>query len=153
MEQTLRKLLPRGRFENVPADHSARMRAIKSRGNRSTERRARAILIRAGISGWKLHPTDLVGNPDFLFSMANLILFIDGCYWHGCERCSHAAKKNQRYWNAKIQGNIGRDLRNNRALRGAGYRVIRVWEHELISGCDGRWLRRLRQLLDSPGDR
>jgi DNA mismatch endonuclease (patch repair protein) len=123
------------------------MRSIKSRGNRSTELRARGILVKSGLRGWQLHPAGMIGKPDFLFAAANIVLFIDGCYWHGCPTCSHARRTNRRYWNAKITGNQVRDRSNNRALRRAGYRVIRVWEHELLEGCDAKWLVRLRELI------
>jgi DNA mismatch endonuclease Vsr len=147
MEQRLRRLLPNGQFAGVPTQHTARMRAIKSTGNRSTEKRARAILIRAGVRGWQMQPAGLVGKPDFLFAAAKVVLFIDGCYWHGCGQCSHAFRKNRRYWNAKIAGNSERDRRNDASLRRAGYRVLRVWEHELSAGCDGKWLIRLKRWL------
>lgn len=147
MERWLREKLPRGRFENVTAAHAGRMRAIKGKGNRSTEVRARAILVRSGLRGWALHPDKLPGKPDFLFAAARVVLFIDGCYWHGCPTCGHVPSVNRPYWAAKIERNRQRDRRNNRKLRSAGYRVLRVWEHELVVGWTGVWLRRLRKLL------
>jgi DNA mismatch endonuclease (patch repair protein) len=148
VERALRLKLPNGRFEEVPAGQSARMRAIKAKGNRSTEVRARAILVRSAIRGWVLHPVGLPGKPDFFFPESRLVLFVDGCYWHGCARCRHAHSTNRAYWSAKIAGNIRRDRLNNRRLRKAGLRVVRVWEHELKLGCRGRWVRALRRLLD-----
>ena len=84
MERALRLKLPNGRFENITVGHSARMRAIKDKGNRSTEVRARAILVRSGTRGWVVHPHGLPGKPDFYFLQIGVVLFIDGCYWHGC---------------------------------------------------------------------
>jgi DNA mismatch endonuclease, patch repair protein len=147
MESALRLKLPNGRFDNVPAGHSARMRAIKDKGNRSTEVRARAILIRSGTQGWVLHPGGLPGKPDFYFPGPRIVLFVDGCYWHGCAKCRHAQSANRAYWSAKIERNMQRDRSNVRRLRKSGLRVIRVWEHELNLGCKGRWMRTLQRLL------
>jgi DNA mismatch endonuclease, patch repair protein len=147
MERALRLKLPNGRFDNVSVGQSSRMRAIKDKGNRSTEVRARAILVRCGTSGWVLHPGGLPGKPDFYFLRSRVVLFVDGCYWHGCAKCRHAQLTNRAYWSAKIQGNIERDRSNNRRLRKAGLRVMRVWEHELKLGCKGPWIRRLKRLL------
>jgi DNA mismatch endonuclease (patch repair protein) len=134
MERALREKLPGGKFENVPATHTGRMRAIRSRGNKSTERRLRALLVQAGVRGWKLHPDGLPGKPDFLFPEARLVVFVDGCYWHGCPQCGYAPTVNRPYWSAKIAGNVARDQRNRALLEGAGLRVLRLWEHELAEG-------------------
>jgi len=150
MERSLRRMLKAGAFGNVPHAHSRRMRAIKSKGAKSTERRLRAILIRTGMRGWKMHPDGLPGKPDFLFPASHVVVFCDGCYWHGCPQCVHARRINRRYWSAKIEGNRSRDRANNRRLRQAGMRVIRIWEHELIKGKWPPIIERIRKLT-SPG--
>ena len=96
---------------------------------------------------YSLHSTGLPGKPDFYFLQSGVVLFIDGCYWHGCAKCRHAQVTNRAYWSAKIQGNMQRDRSNNRRLRKAGLRVIRVWEHELRLGCKGPWIRKLNRLI------
>ena len=40
---------------------------------------------------------------------------------------------NTEYWTAKIERNRARDRRVSAALRDAGWRVVRVWEHESAS--------------------
>ena len=147
MERSLRATLLRGTFGQVPAAHSRRMRAIKERGAKSTERRLRAMLVRAGLCGWQMHALGLPGKPDFVFPSARLVIFCDGCYWHGCRRCAHHRTVNRRYWSAKIKGNQRRDRRNNRRLTQAGLRVLRIWEHELSVGDSGRVIARLKKLL------
>lgn len=131
MERALRDKLQGGKFEGVPPGHSGRMRAIKGRGNKSTELRLRAKLVRAGVRGWRLHPPGLPGKPDLLFPNDRLVVFVDGCYWHGCPCCQRPRKVNRDYWVAKIEGNQRRDAANTQTLRDAGYRVLRIWEHEL----------------------
>lgn len=115
-------------FEKPTSSRSANMRAIRSTGNRSTEWRLRSILIREGIRGWKLQDRLILGKPDIVFPSQRLILFIDGCYWHGCPKCGHIPKTNREYWTAKIGRNKLRDRRYSRELKRQGYRVIRIWE-------------------------
>ncbi|HTB82295.1 MAG TPA: DNA mismatch endonuclease Vsr [Candidatus Sulfotelmatobacter sp.] len=70
-------------------------------------------------------------KPDFVFKEVRLALFVDGCFWHGCPRHATKPKTNRAFWNKKLAGNIARDLRVNRTLRRAGWRVIRIWECQL----------------------
>lgn len=108
------------------------MAQVKSRGNRSTEWRLRAGLMRAGIRGWNLNPPGIPGNPDFVFLDRRVALFVDGCYWHGCPKCYRRPSSNVAYWDAKVARNRARDLKNTARLRRQGWRVLRIWEHELL---------------------
>lgn len=154
MERALREKLQGGAFEGVPASHSGRMRAIKDRGNKSTEMRLRAKLVQAGVRGWRLHPAGLAGKPDLLFPEQKLVVFVDGCYWHGCPCLVRTRKVNGAYWSAKIEGNTRRDERNTCLLEAEGYRVLRIWEHELAEA-GGGVVERIRELLKevAPGSR
>lgn len=110
------------------------MAKVRSTRNRSTEWKLRSALVRTQLTGWRITVTDLPGNPDFVFPEKRVAIFVDGCFWHGCPRCGRFPKSRRTYWNAKISGNIQRDRRNRRKLRSIGWRVIRVWEHELKNG-------------------
>ncbi|HET9079650.1 MAG TPA: hypothetical protein VFO01_03925 [Trebonia sp.] len=57
---------------------------------------------------------------------------------HGCPDHHRPAKKNSEFWDAKIKGNIARDADTDARLRDAGWRVIRVWEHEDPSAAAAR---------------
>lgn len=112
-----------------PAEsRSNNMRAIKSRGNRTTERRLRGLLARERVRGWTLKTPAAIGSPDFVFLRARVAVFVDGCFWHGCPRCGHVPKTNSAYWIAKIARNQRRDRRIRRAAHTAGYKVVRIWE-------------------------
>ncbi len=113
------------------AERSLQMRRVRSRGNRSTELALRMALVRAGLEGWKLHPRDVLGVPDFWFAKQRVAVFVDGCFWHGCSNCLRMPKQNRKYWEAKIAQNILRGREVNCALVGIGIKVVRVWEHEL----------------------
>jgi DNA mismatch endonuclease (patch repair protein) len=146
MEKSLQQKLLRGQFGNVDSGHSGRMRQIRSKGNRSTEVRFRAMLIRAGVCGWRMHPKGVPGKPDFFFEACQVAVFVDGCYWHGCPKCSHTVRVNSPYWEAKIKGNQRRDRKNGRLMYRQGLRVLRIWEHQ-IAGEPGRCIERLRRML------
>ena len=68
---------------------------------------------------------------DIVFVRARVAVFVDGCFWHGCPRHGVRDHKiNGWYWPDKIAGNKARDLDTGRRLRRAGWKVIRIWEHE-----------------------
>ena len=121
------------------------MQGVRSKGARTTERRLRAALVRAGIQGWKVNAGGIVGCPDFYFPEQKVAIFVDGCFWHGCPKCKRRLPKTNRdFWQRKIERNRKRDLRNARLLRNQGISVIRIWEHELASKA---WWRRLANKL------
>lgn len=131
MEKALRATLPSGEFQNVSPARSRGMKAVRGKGNRTTEQRLRFAMVRAAIAGWVLHPKRVPGSPDFLFPAAKLVVFVDGCFWHGCEKCGHLPKSNSAYWSEKVRRNRERDARTTATLRGLGFAVVRLWEHEL----------------------
>src|SRR5258708_7859459 len=92
LESRLKQHLPGGNFGAIPPQRSKAMGAVKQKGNKTTERRLRAALARAGISGWIMHPPQVIGTPDFFFPHVRLAVFVDGCFWHGCSCCAHAFK-------------------------------------------------------------
>jgi DNA mismatch endonuclease (patch repair protein) len=107
------------------------MSAIRSKGNKTTELVVRMALVRAKISGWEMHPFDIKGTPDFYFRTRRVAIFVDGCFWHGCERCGHTPRTRSEFWAAKFERNHSRDLANVAALTQAKIKVLRVWEHQL----------------------
>lgn len=79
---------------------------------------------------------DLPGRPDIVFPSARVACFVDGDYWHGRELEDRIAKlargHNAPYWVAKIRTNVERDRRHDAALAAAGWRVLRLWETDLL---------------------
>jgi DNA mismatch endonuclease (patch repair protein) len=73
---------------------------------------------------------DLRVRPDIVFTRRKLAVFIDGCFWHGCPVHGVRPRANSSYWTAKLARNRARDDRVTTRLQAAGWRVIRVWEHE-----------------------
>lgn len=77
------------------------------------------------------HPKGIFGNPDFGNKARKIAVFMDGCFWHGCPECHREPKSNAEYWRAKIERNRKRDSEVNALLKSFGWKVIRIWEHEL----------------------
>jgi len=72
-------------------------------------------------------------RADIVFTKARVAVFIDGCFWHGCPEHGRAGfNRNAEYWSIKISTNFERDLDTNTCLRGAGWKVLRFWEHESV---------------------
>ena len=106
------------------------MSRIKGKGNKDTELVMIQILRSNHISGWRRNQA-VLGKPDFVFSKQKIALFVDGCFWHGCPEHSNMPQNNREFWEKKLQGNKDRDKLVTRELRKMGWKVIRVWEHEL----------------------
>jgi DNA mismatch endonuclease (patch repair protein) len=67
---------------------------------------------------------------DIVFQRLKVAIFVDGCFWHGCPIHGTWPKANAEFWRKKIETNRQRDLDTNRRLEKAGWKVIRIWEHE-----------------------
>ncbi|WP_183507762.1 MULTISPECIES: very short patch repair endonuclease [unclassified Mycolicibacterium] len=73
---------------------------------------------------------DHVFRGDIVWSGRRTVVFLDGCFWHGCPDHATAPKSNRDWWREKIQGNRERDQRVDNLLRERGWTVLRFWEHE-----------------------
>jgi DNA mismatch endonuclease, patch repair protein len=69
-------------------------------------------------------------RPDIVFRRTKLAVFIDGCFWHCCPVHGNAPRVNTTYWQPKLARNVARDRAVDAALHAAGWRVLRVWEHQ-----------------------
>src|SRR5688572_16461644 len=113
-----------------PITRSYNMSRIRSRDTLPELLLRRAVWA-LGLRGYRVH-APLAGRPDLLVTRARLVVFVDGCFWHGCRRCRpRPVGTNVGYWAAKILKNRRRDVRVSRALRRQGWTVIRFWEHDV----------------------
>ena len=94
---------------------------------------------------WEGHVRELPGRPDFVFRQVKVAVFVDGDFWHG-HRFAEWRDKLSEAWEAKIAANIRRDVRNRAALRKLGWKVIRIWEHQ-VTARPAATARRVRRLL------
>jgi len=135
------------------------MSLIRSRGNKDTEVALMKLFRSQKITGWRRHYQIKIRNsdlkvfkvrPDFIFPKGRLAIFVDGCFWHGCPKHGTKPKGNAAFWHKKITGNQTRDLLVTRTLKKSGWRVLRVWEHELAKKHEPRLNRRLQKALARP---
>jgi DNA mismatch endonuclease, patch repair protein len=109
---------------------SAVMAKIKSHGNKDTELAMIKIFKDNHITGWRRHQV-LLGKPDFTFWKNRVVVFVDGCFWHGCQLHSKIPQGNREFWEKKLAGNIERDKFVTNGLEQKKWKVIRIWEHDI----------------------
>lgn len=94
----------------------------------------------------------LPGRPDIIFPGMKIAIFVDGCFWHKCPEHFQAPAQNARFWADKIARNVERDQEANLQLEAEGWRVIRLWEHE-VRDSPGSCVSRIRKLIKKAADR
>ena len=90
-----------------------------------------ATLLRYLNIKYRSHQKLLPGKPDFRLVNQEIVIFIDSCFWHGCHHHGSLPKSNRHFWRQKITRNKERDREINREYKQMGWRVIRIWEHNL----------------------
>ncbi len=60
-------------------------------------------------------------------------IFVDGCFWHGCPKHGTWPLRNGAFWREKIEANRRRDRETDSFLRSAGWKVVRIWEHDDVA--------------------
>jgi DNA mismatch endonuclease (patch repair protein) len=94
----------------------------------------------------RCHVRTLPGSPDIAFTKEKVAVFVDGDFWHGW-RLPAWEHKLSKFWRDKLRTNRARDQRNFRRLRADGWKIIRIWQHELKrDGCENCVERILRAL-------
>ena len=115
-----------------PLDEVTRSR-MRAQGRRDTkpELSIRRALHALGYRYRVDHQPDpeLRCRGDIVFTRRRVVVFVDGCFWHGCPDHATAPKNNVEWWAEKFEANVARDRRNDAALFELGWTVVRVWEH------------------------
>lgn len=110
------------------------MRANR-RSDTKPELALRRALHRQGYRYRKDYRLDLTGarvRPDIAFTARRVAVFVDGCFWHCCPQHGTQPANNTWYWEPKLARNVARDRAADAALGGAGWTVVRIWEHESL---------------------
>jgi len=128
------------------AQRSEVMSRIRGKGNKDTELALAKLFRRHRLTGWRRHYA-IEGKSDFAFPKQKLAVFADGCFWHGCPQHATHPKGNAAFWRVKLEANKKRDRKVNRLLRGHGWRVLRIWEHDLRSTRQAYSMRRVERAL------
>ena len=105
------------------------MASIKSK-NTKPELIIRKILWSNGLR-YRIHDKSVYGAPDISNKRKKFAIFVDGCFWHGCERCYKEPKSNVWFWRKKILNNKKRRIKVRSQLRKEGWNVQEFWEHKV----------------------
>jgi len=95
---------------------------------------------------FRRHARELPGKPDIVFLKEKVAVFVDGDFWHGW-RLPAWEYKLSKFWRDKLRANRARDQRNFRRLRAHGWKLIRIWQHELLRKDESRFLQRILRAL------
>lgn len=95
------------------------------------EKYIRRVLRNMEYTNYRLNKRDLPGKPDIVFENLKKVIFVHGCFWHrhACSRSS-IPKKNNKYWELRLQRNQHNDLLNCLKLADLGYDICIIWECE-----------------------
>ena len=82
---------------------------------------------------YRLNVKSVPGKPDIVMRKYRTAIFVNGCFWHGHERCKQFVmpKTNSDFWQTNIARNRERDQRNYDELTHAGWQVIVIWQCKL----------------------
>jgi DNA mismatch endonuclease (patch repair protein) len=128
------------------AKRSEVMSKIRGKGNKATEVALAKLFRASGITGWRRH-YPITGKPDFAFPKLKFAVFVDGCFWHGCPKHGTRPKGNSAFWSAKLDANKARDRKVNRELLAMGWRVLRIWEHDLTDRRVSHTINRIEEYI------
>lgn len=131
-----------------PDERSARMALIRGK-NTKPELLLRQALVRAGLTGYRLHDPRIPGKPDVAFTRWKVAVFVDGAWWHGRPDRFHPERSND-FWREKIEGNVARDRRVDAQLADAGWVVVRIWEDQ-VGRYPAECVRRVEEALRGRG--
>lgn len=128
---------------------SYNMSMIKYRDTKP-EASLRKLLFARGVRGYRVH-YKLLGKPDIVFPKKKIAVFIDGCFWHKCPKCFVKPQTNKKFWQEKINSNVERDKNVNKQLKKAGWKVIRIWEHDVKKNLNKSYLKIYKKINKREG--
>jgi DNA mismatch endonuclease (patch repair protein) len=89
---------------------------------------------------YRLHVTLARGcTPDLVMPRRRLAVFVDGCFWHSCPRHGRRSPfvgPNAALWEEKMRRNRARDMTATATATTLGWRVVRVWECDVVGTPD-----------------
>ena len=78
----------------------------------------------------------VTGKPDVVFRRKKIAVFVDSDFWHVHPKRFIMPQSNKHYWKEKVRRNKERDKEVNEKLRKEGWKVIRIWEHDIKRNTD-----------------
>lgn len=110
---------------------SFNMSMIKNK-NTKPEIRVRKYLHNNGFR-FRINYKKLPGKPDIVLPKYKTTIFINGCFWHGHEKCRYfvVPKTRTEWWLTKINNTKKRDNDIINKLTEMGWKIFVIWECEL----------------------
>ena len=71
------------------------------------------------------------GKPDIVLPKYKTAIFVDSCFWHGCKKHCRLPSTRAKFWEKKVERNKERDKEVGKHYKKIGWRIIRIWEHDL----------------------
>lgn len=122
----------------TPEQRRRNMSNIKNK-NTKIEVLLRKALWNKGVR-YRINATDIMGKPDISVKKYKIAIFCDSEFFHGkdWEILQEQLKrgKNADFWIKKIGRNIERDKEVNRALKDAGWKVLRFWGKDILKNLE-----------------
>ena len=85
---------------------------------------------------YRKNSTKYFGKPDIVLKKYETVIFLDSCFWHGCQKHFRMPATRKKYWEVKIKRNKQRDKEVNWYYKKLGWKIFRVWEHNIIKKQD-----------------
>ena len=135
----------RGKDSLSKKRRSELMSKIRSRDTKF-ERDFIVALRKATRKKFKMNVVSIRGKPDIVFLKYKVCVFLDSDFWHGWyyPRWKHLLKND--FWRKKIENNRRRDKKTTLYLRKNGWKVYRIWEHEIKKNFGGAIKKFLKKL-------
>ena len=123
-------------FLKTTPEISRRMSKVKTKRNKPETLLAKALWHKG--YRYYLNNRKLLGTPDITISKFNIVIFIDGEFWHGKDIKEFESRNhnNKEYWLEKIQENIKHDSYVTKKLQQDGWNVIRFWSKDIMQYLD-----------------
>ena len=132
----------------TPEQRSRCMSHIHSK-NTKPEILVRKELFRRGYR-YRINVSNLPGKPDIVLPKYKTVIFVNGCFWHGHEGCKYFVlpKTNAVFWENKIRQTQQRDASAILALHNIGWKIIVIWECELLNEVYTKTIKKIIKMLN-----
>ncbi|MDI6766774.1 MAG: very short patch repair endonuclease [Bacteroidota bacterium] len=116
------------------SQRSKNMRNIRSKDT-LMETKIRSCIHGLGFR-FRKNVLELPGKPDIVFPSYKVVVFLDSCFWHMCPYHHNIPKTRRSYWFPKLIRNKERAKEVNKKLKNEGWKIIRLWEHQVKNNFD-----------------
>lgn len=121
--------------DNISKEERSHIMSLVKQKDTRPEMMVRSYLHRKGLR-YRLHDKRMPGKPDLVFRRYKTVVFVHGCFWHGHDdrscKLARTPKSRVEFWINKVQRNRERDIQNKKQLEAMGWRVLTIWECELV---------------------